>query len=144
VGRGNWSAEHPAVSAMAVGQIDYHMYKPWIPVERILYPAVTEILAAWHGSQDSPLVGVHIVGPQWSVRAHELRDVLTRIGIPYRFYAEDSAEGRHLLREAGVDGGRLPVLVFYEGTVLVDPTHADLMGFIGVATRPSLAACDVA
>ena len=38
IDRGNWSAAHPAVSAMAVGRIDYHLYVPWHPLERILYP----------------------------------------------------------------------------------------------------------
>ena len=31
IDRGNWSAAHPAVAAMAVGQIDYHLYFPWQP-----------------------------------------------------------------------------------------------------------------
>jgi thioredoxin reductase (NADPH) len=33
--RGDWSAAHPAVTAMATGQIDYHLYAPWHPAERI-------------------------------------------------------------------------------------------------------------
>ncbi len=45
--RGDWSAAHPVVTAMALGEIDYHLYVPWYPIERILYPAVTEFLAAW-------------------------------------------------------------------------------------------------
>src|ERR1700759_5727979 len=46
IDRGNWSADHPAVLAMAVGKIDCYLYVPWEPLERILYPAVSEILAA--------------------------------------------------------------------------------------------------
>src|SRR5690242_11654866 len=52
IDRGNWSAAHPAVSAMAVGEIDYHLYVPWHPLERILYPAVTEFLSAWDKSRE--------------------------------------------------------------------------------------------
>jgi thioredoxin reductase (NADPH) len=144
IDRGNWSAEHPAVAAMAVGQIDYHLYNPWVPVERTLYPAITEFVAAWHTGQESPMVGVRVVGPQWSVRSHELRDVLTRIGMPYLFYDKDSSEAAQVLQEAGVDGAQLPVLLFYEGTVLVAPTHAELMAFIGVATQLNVEECDVA
>jgi len=44
--RGDWSAVHPAVSAVALGKIDYHLYDPWHPPERILYHAVGEFLAA--------------------------------------------------------------------------------------------------
>ena len=46
IGRGDWSPAHPAVAAMALGKIDYHLYVPWYPLERILYPAVGEFLAA--------------------------------------------------------------------------------------------------
>jgi hypothetical protein len=31
VERGDYSAAHPAVRAMAVGQIDYHLFRPWQP-----------------------------------------------------------------------------------------------------------------
>jgi CheY-like chemotaxis protein len=53
--RGDWSAVHPAVSAMALGKIDYHLYDPWHPPERILYQAVGEFLAAWERA-GSPLL----------------------------------------------------------------------------------------
>jgi thioredoxin reductase (NADPH) len=43
--RGDWSSANPAVLAMAIGQIDFHLYRPWWPVERILYPAVSDFLA---------------------------------------------------------------------------------------------------
>jgi thioredoxin reductase (NADPH) len=29
---GDWSPEHPAVLAIAVGKIDYHLYAPWYPL----------------------------------------------------------------------------------------------------------------
>ncbi|MEV6491941.1 hypothetical protein AB0M20_25495, partial [Actinoplanes sp. NPDC051633] len=46
VGRGDWSSTHPAINALALGRIDYHLYVPWRPLERILYAAVGEFLAA--------------------------------------------------------------------------------------------------
>jgi hypothetical protein len=52
---------------------------------------------------------IRIVGPQWGTRSHELRDLLTRIGIPPGWYLADSDTGRQLLRDAGEDGSRLPV-----------------------------------
>ena len=32
---------------MALGRIDYHLYRPWRPLERILYGSMAEFLAAW-------------------------------------------------------------------------------------------------
>jgi thioredoxin reductase (NADPH) len=82
IARGDWSAVHPVVSAMALGQVDYHLYNPWRPLERILYPAMSDFLAAWDKSQDAQEVPARIVGAQFSGRSHELRDALTRVGVP--------------------------------------------------------------
>ena len=141
--RGDWSAAHPAVAAMALGEIDYHLYVPWYPAERILYPVVGEFLAAWDKTREPDYAAFRIAGPAHSPRAHELRDVLSRVGVPYWFFDEDSEEGRRLLREAGVQGSGVLVAVDYDGTVLVDPSHADLMGALGVRTSADLRSCDV-
>jgi thioredoxin reductase (NADPH) len=105
IDRGDWSPTHPVVSAMALGQVDYHLYNPWHPLERILYPAVSDFLSAWNKSQDAPVVPARIVGARSSPRSHQLRDILTRVSVPYWYYYEDSTEGRQLLAEAGVDSG---------------------------------------
>jgi thioredoxin reductase (NADPH) len=144
VRRGNWSAQHPIVSAMALGQIDYHLYSPWHPLERILYPAVAEFLAAWEKTSEPPVAALRIVGDEWSPRSHELRDILTRVGVPYWFYPTDSDAGRDLLAEAGQDGSQRPVVVYLDGRVLVDPSHAELMATLGVKTRLDVGRCDVA
>jgi thioredoxin reductase (NADPH) len=144
VERGDWSATHPAVSAMALGQIDYHLYNPWRPLERILYTAVSEFLAAWEGFRAPTAVAFRIVGAEQSRRAHELRDVLTRSGVPFWFFEQDSSEGRALLDEVGSDGSRLPVAVHFDGTVLVEPSYPDIVAKLGLRTRPDVDRCDVA
>jgi thioredoxin reductase (NADPH) len=141
--RGDWSAVHPAVSAMALGKIDYHLYDPWHPPERILYHAVGEFLAGWEKSREPPSVAFRIVGPAHSPRAHQLRDVLSRAGVPYWFFDDGSEEGRQLLREYDVEGSGVPVAIHYDGTVLVDPAHAELMGKLGMRTSIDLRHCDV-
>ena len=144
VGRGDWSSAHPAISAMALGQIDYHLYNPWRPLERILYAAVSEFLAAWEKSREPTVVAFRIVDTERSRRSHELRDVLARGGVPYWYFDEKSAEGRALLREVGLDGARLPVAVHFDGTVLVEPSYPDILAKLGLRTRPTVDACDVA
>jgi len=144
VERGNFTSANPVVRAMTLGQIDYYLARPWEPVERSLYPAVTEFLASWDKSRGSSFELLRIVGSRWGTRSHELRDVLSRVAVPFGFYADDSEEGRRLLQEAGQDGTRLPVVVFFDGRVLVDPANADLAEALGVRTRPDVQACDVA
>jgi thioredoxin reductase (NADPH) len=101
-------------------------YNPWHPLERILYPAISDFLSAWDKSQDAPVVPVRIVGDQSSPRSHQLRDTLTRVSVPYWYYQLDSTAGRQLLAEVGVDSSRLPVVAFYDGAVLVDPDPAEV------------------
>jgi thioredoxin reductase (NADPH) len=143
VKRGNWSSVHPVVSAMALGWIDYHLFDPWFPLEQILYPGISEFLAAWNTSQDPPSVAVRIVGRPQSARSHEVRDLLTRATVPYWFYAPDTEPGRQVLAEAGADGTRLPVMVFYRGDILVDPSNADVVEVLGVNSTPPTTSCDV-
>ena len=144
VARGDYSAAHPAVQAMTVGQIDYHLFTPWQPAERWLYPAISNFLADWSKTAEPSFAAFRVVGRQWEPRSHQLRDVLTRIAMPYRFYPHDSQAGRQLLREAGQDGSRLPVVIFRTGQVLTDPSHAELAEFLGVAIRPTATSYDVA
>ena len=54
-----------------------------------------------------------------------------------------SPDGARLLRDTGLEGARLPVLVFFDGRALVDPTHLELHEAIGEAT-PSDTSCDLA
>jgi thioredoxin reductase (NADPH) len=144
VARGDYSAAHPAVQAMTLGQIDYHLFTPWQPAERWLYPALSNFLADWSKTAEPSFAAIRVVGRQWEPRSHQLRDVLTRIAMPYRFYPHDSQAGRQLLREAGQDGSRLPVVIFRTGQVLADPSHAELTEFLGAAIRPAATSYDVA
>jgi thioredoxin reductase (NADPH) len=143
VGRGDWSAAHPVISALALGQIDYHLYSPWRPLERILYPAIAEFLAAWDRGYEPSAVAMRIVGDQWSPRSHQLRDILSRVGVPYWFYEPDSEPGRELLERAGADSSRLPVVVSHNGTVLVDPSHTEMMKTLGIKTQVDVDRYDV-
>jgi thioredoxin reductase (NADPH) len=143
VHRGNWSSLHPVVAAMALGQVDYHLYVPWSPLEQTLYPAISDFLAAWDKTREAQVVPLRIVGPQRAARSHDIRDKLARAAVPYRFYDSDSEEGRRLLAETGCDGSRLPVIAHFAGGVLEDPTDAEVVAALGMKTRPSSSSCDV-
>jgi thioredoxin reductase (NADPH) len=141
--RGEWTSGEPVVRAMTLGQVDYVLFRPWLPIEQGLYLPVSEFLAAWERSLAPSTEAIQIVGKRWSARSHELRDTLARVGIPYGFYPEDSPDGRRLLSQAGVDGSRLPVVLFRRGQVLVDPTHAQLSAALGMRTTPAPGRCDL-
>jgi thioredoxin reductase (NADPH) len=139
----DYTAANPIVPAMTLGQIDYHLVKPWFP-ERGLYPAVSEFLASWadSGSEDFTLFRVAAV--ENSVRGYEIRDLLTRFNMPFTFHPTDSKEGAALLSQAGQADSRLPIVVRHDGRVLVNPTDAALFEALGGGTVVGKDVCDVA
>jgi thioredoxin reductase (NADPH) len=141
--RGEWTSGEPVVRAMTLGQVDYVLFWPWLPLEQFLYLPVSEFLAGWEKARGPTTEAIQIVGRRWAARSHELRDTLARIGIPFGFYDDDSADGRALLEHAGQDGSHLPVVLFRGGLVLVDPTHAELSAALGMRTSPATGGCDV-
>jgi thioredoxin reductase (NADPH) len=135
------------LQAMALGQLDHYLNAPWGPPELQLYPAISEALSQWArstGSLGPPPELVRIVGPRWSPRSHEFRDLLARNSISHGFYDADSEDGRRLLAQAGLQAAGSPVLLLFDGRVLVDPPTDRLAQALGVQTQPTLDRYDVA
>ena len=130
----DYTTANPIVPAMMLGQIDYHLVKPWSPTSACI-PAVSEFLASWarSGRRRSRCSGSR--RPENSARAHEIRDLLTRFNTPFAFHAADSEEGAALLREVGQAGSGFPTVVRHDGRVLVDPTDGELVEAVGGGTR---------
>lgn len=139
----DYTTSNPTVAAMTLGRIDYHLVKPWDPA-RGLYPAVSEFLSAWADSQEPALTMFRIVGSEQNGRAHEIRDLLTRMSVPYRFHLDGSPTGGRLLRSVGLDGRSLPVVVRHDGRVWVSPSDSDLISALGGGTRIDSRVYDVA
>jgi thioredoxin reductase (NADPH) len=107
---GDAAAGTAGLQAMALGQLDLYLNAPCGPPELQLYPAISQALSQWArstGSLGSPPELVRIVGPRWPPRSHEFRDLLARNSIAHGFYDADSQDGRRLLAQAGVEGGRV-------------------------------------
>jgi thioredoxin reductase (NADPH) len=123
VERGDWSARHPAVSAMTLGKIDYHLWaEPRYP-ELLLYPAVSDFLAQREKSREPSFAAVRVVGTPNSASVHQLREAMSRGGVPYWFLDADSDEGRSLLRDVGAEGAPLPIAAYFDGTCFPSRRH---------------------
>ena len=130
--------------ATALGLIDFAVVKGWVTPEEWLYPQVQEALTAWTLAHRPTHVVYQIVGEQWAARSHELRDMLARNGVPFEFYAADSAEGQQLIREHGIDVRRLPAVIHHSGRVWHDPSSAEVAEAHGIHTRPAPETYDLA
>lgn len=131
--------------AVALGQADGWLMKPWARHDSSLHAQVADLLDEWHeDSGQQQFVVLSMVGNREAPHSRELRDCLDPCAIPYRFIAAESAEGHELLRRAGCGVDRLPVVVWFDGRVLVQPTRTELLGLFGVAPQPAGRLYDVA
>ena len=129
--------------AMALGQLDLSIARPWDLPEESLYPQISDALATWWRDHRKGYERVKIIGHQWGHRSHQLRDLGTRNDVPYGFYPVDSKEGQRLIEQHGIDVSRLPVLILEDCRVLVDPTIAEIAEALGVSTQTPAEPVDV-
>jgi thioredoxin reductase (NADPH) len=128
---GDRTASASVLQGCALGELDNYLYKPWSPAEVHLYPLVGEFLAEWTRSFRPGLELVKVVAPDPSPRAHELREMLSRNGVPHGLYASGTAAAGQLLAQVGaVDDGR-PAVVLPDGSVLSNPSNAEVMDRVG-------------
>lgn len=134
----------PTLQAIALGQIDAYAEKPAMVPDEKFHLAVTDLLEQWARTNLPRPEVMRVVGAEWSARSHEIRDLLTRNVIPFGFYPADTGQGKALLEHVGATGTTLPVIIMFDGRVLVNPSNAQLADAIGVWTRPPDKLYDVA
>jgi thioredoxin reductase (NADPH) len=139
----DYSSASPAVQAMTLGRVGYHIVRPWANDET-MYRAMSEYLSSWTREQEPKFEQFRIVGAEGDIRALKLRDVMSRFSLPFRFYALESDPGRRLLDEAGLDATCLPVVIRYDSPVVIDPSLPDLARAIGVRVKNDIDTCELA
>jgi len=113
---------HAAIQAINSGRIDYYLTKPWDPPEECLYPALDDLLAEWLISPQPLFTALRVIDHRWSPRRHEIGDFLARNLVPYQWLdIEKSKEANHYLEQLGLDRKKLLVVVFPDGSYLVNP-----------------------
>jgi thioredoxin reductase (NADPH) len=128
-----------AIGAINQASIHYFFMKPWDPPTEHLYPQLDDLLGDWQASHHPAYSGIRVLGTRWSPRSYELRDFLARNHVPYQWIdAEISAsdpETKLLLETLGPEAASLPVVLFPDGTKLLECTPADVAQKVGLRTR---------
>ena len=120
--------------AMALGRMDYYVLKPWRSPDELFHRTIAEFLHEWWRVNPSVAREFAIVAGPSSPRGHEIRKLLSCNGVPHAFHANSSDDGCRLLEQAGLQGSDVPIVITFDGTVLVDPTNTELAGIWGVNT----------
>ncbi len=140
---GSWADREVASSvlrSMSVGDISYYVLKPWIERDELFHRTVAEFVQEWSRSDPTNLREVVVVAERTSVRASEIRNLLTRNGIPHAFREVGSAAASDVLRYVDLPGfaqSNAEVLVWMaalDSKVLLDPTDVEVAQAWGVAT----------
>jgi thioredoxin reductase (NADPH) len=137
-----------AISAINQASIHYFFLKPWDPPSDHLYPQLNDLLEDWQASYRPKFEGIRVLGTRWSPRSYDLRDFLARNHVPYQWIdvelSANDPETKNLLDALGADVSKLPVVLFPDGTKLLDGVPADVAQKVGLRTRAQTTFYDLA
>ncbi|MDF2967150.1 MAG: Thioredoxin-disulfide reductase [Nocardioidaceae bacterium] len=138
IGWENWGDQSTGTAlfeSMTHGRLDQYVMRPSSPPDERFHSTISTFLLEWAEARRVAPNTVHVIGETWSGRAYELRQVLGRCAFPHTFLLADSDEARALLQNAGTEN-RFPLLVMPDGTILPDPTDADVARAAGATVDP--------
>jgi thioredoxin reductase (NADPH) len=128
-----------AISAINEASINYFFLKPWDPPTEHLYPQLDDLLDDWRASYHPAFQGIRVLGTRWSPKSYELRDFLARNRVPYQWIdiegAANDPETKRLMEALGPEVHNLPVVLFPDGTKLLESVPAEVAQKVGLRTR---------
>ena len=128
-----------AISAINEANINYFFMKPWDPPESNLYPQLDDLLEDWRASYRPGFEGIRVLGTRWSARSYEMRDFLARNHVPYQWMdvelSASDPETKKLVEVLGPEVANLPIVLFPDGTKLLESLPADVAQKVGLRTR---------
>ncbi|MFZ0136794.1 MAG: FAD-dependent oxidoreductase [Candidatus Sulfotelmatobacter sp.] len=128
-----------AISAINQASVNFFFLKPWDPPAEHLYPQLDDLLDDWQASYRPTFQGIRVLGTRWSPRSYELRDFLARNRVPYQWtdveLSANDPETKQLLEALGPEAANLPVVLFPDGTKLLEGVPAEVAQKVGLRTR---------
>jgi thioredoxin reductase (NADPH) len=128
-----------AISAINEANINYFFMKPWDPPEDNLFPQLDDLLDDWKATYRPAYEGIRVLGTRWSPRSYEMRDFLARNHVPYQWIdvelSASDPETKRLLEVLGPDAGNLPIVIFPDGTKLLETLPNQVAEKVGLRTR---------
>ena len=129
-----------AITAINRIGLDHYLLKPWEPPEQRLYPVLDDLLADWMARARPPFDGIRVAGTTLSAASYAVKDFLSRNLIPYQWVDLDAdASARELVASTPDGMSRLPVVMFPDGTSMVQPTPREMAEKIGMQTQAAAA-----
>ncbi|MFC7496252.1 MULTISPECIES: FAD-dependent oxidoreductase [unclassified Nocardioides] len=136
---GSWADRGTAqriLRAVAVGDIDYYVLKPWAQQDELFHRTIAEFVQDWSRNEPQSFREVVVVADRSSARGFAISDLLSRNRIPYSFRARDSETGGEIYERYAASGAEVVVwLRALGGLALVDPTDIEIVEAWGMSTQ---------
>jgi len=128
-----------AIKAINDIKLDFYLLKPWNPPEEKLYPVLDDLLYEWSAHINLPYDGIRVLGSRWSGVCYSAKEFLSRNLIPYQWIDIDIDEKmkEQALSLTG-DINNLPVILFPDGTSLINPSNNEIAEKVGLQTKAKL------
>jgi thioredoxin reductase (NADPH) len=121
--------------ALTLNQIDFFFGSPWASPEEEIYPVVSEALRLW-GSEHLPRYSkATIIDRSYEGFAREIQSYLEPNLVWTTYHPVGSWQAQQLAKQHDLSFDTLPVVVLWNGNVLVDPSRADVAEAMGAPTR---------
>jgi len=125
-----------AIDAINKTKVDYYLMKPWDPPQEKLFPVIDDLIDDWMAHFRPPFEGIRVIGNRWSPDSHQVKDFLARNQVPYEWLdIESSEEAQKLVEYANCDHLNLPLVLFSDGSSVLQPSNVQLAEKIGLQTQ---------
>lgn len=140
----NWGAwaDRPTadavLAAMELGDADYYVLCPWRSPDELFCRTIAEFLHEWSRDRPSGPSEINVIADEWSERAHEVRSLLSRNGVPHSFHTRTSPYAHQVYSELGPGSEGTGVIVTLPALghdPLLDPTNQELAAAYGASTQ---------
>lgn len=117
-------------------KVDYYFPQISSSSPNEIFSAFDDLLEMWHETllPTASASEIRIIGNRWSPKLYQIRDFLARNWVSYQWIDSESREARCLSKwffsEAEIQ--RQPLILFPDGSKLIEPTKEDLAEKIGL------------
>jgi thioredoxin reductase (NADPH) len=141
---GDVAARDDIRRALTLNHIDFFFGVPWASPEEEIYPVVGEALRLWAREHQPRYDKAQILDRDEAGPGRDIKMRIARNSVWSTLHTIDSPSGRALVEQHGLTTEKLPIMVLWDGRVLVDPKAHEVAEAMGARTRPGDGTYDVA